>query len=137
MKVVRFDRLLASTALGLVLVLSGQAVKAQQPQDQQIQIVVLLPDDMPPPTLKDFNGGAETPAPASKMAEPTKDESTKAPLVKAAAAPAVNSPQAAADSTVSDKLREIITGKALDRAIGRKAERAGVEALFQSAYRRG
>ncbi|MFZ0845084.1 MAG: hypothetical protein WAM62_04770, partial [Pseudolabrys sp.] len=61
MKSVRFDRLLASTALGLALMLSGQA-GAQQPSDKNIQVVVPLPDDMPPPTLKDFGGA---PAPAS------------------------------------------------------------------------
>jgi murein L,D-transpeptidase YcbB/YkuD len=140
-KVVRFDRLLASTALGLVLVLSSQAVQAQQPQEakgpdgQQVQIVVPLPDDLPPPTLKDFNGGAQ--APAAQVAEPAKPavpaaEPKMAAPEKAAQAPAVTPVSATADSAVADNLREMITGKSFNRAIGRKADRAGVEAFYQA-----
>ncbi len=174
MKFVRFDRLLATTALGLVLALSGQAVHAQQPQDptgpngQQVQIVVPLPDDVPPPTVKDFNGGAQTPtqAPADQMAEPAKPVAPAAepkmaepakpmapaaepakvaePAVPAApaaepkmaepkmTAPAVTPVSATADSAVADKLKELVTGKALDRALERKAERDGVEAFYKA-----
>jgi hypothetical protein len=52
-KVVRFDRLLASTALGIVLVMSGQPAHAQQPANQT-EIVFPPPEELPPPTLKDF-----------------------------------------------------------------------------------
>ncbi len=53
MKVARFDRLLASTALGMVLLMSGHAVHAQQAAEKT-EIVVPLPDILPPPTAKDF-----------------------------------------------------------------------------------
>ena len=137
MKVVRFDRLLASTALGMVLVLSSHAVNAQQPQDQpKAEIVVPLPDAMPPPTLKDFDG-TEAPAPAI-TAEPAKAVPTMAEPEKAAAAPAVTPPATVvaenptSDKAVANKLREMVTGKALDRAIGRKDERSGAEAFYKA-----
>ncbi len=120
MKVVRFERLLASTALGLVLLISGQAANAQQPAGQA-QIVVPLPDAPPAPSAKDL--GIEVVTPAQTTAAPA---ATPAPV---AAAPTSS---ATADSAVSDKLRDLVTGKALDRAIARKAERAGVEAFYSA-----
>lgn len=198
-KVVLFNRLLASTALGLVLVMSGHAVQAQQPQgaqgtnDQQVQIVVPLPDTVPAPTAKDLNVAAPAPAAtateAVKTAEPAKVAEPAAPPAaaepakvaepaappaaaepakvaepatpaaapeKAAAAPAAAEPEkaatapaaatpekaaaapvaapvsATADSAVAEKLRELVTGKALDRAVDRKAERTGVEAYYKA-----
>ncbi|MDO8877768.1 MAG: L,D-transpeptidase family protein [Pseudolabrys sp.] len=115
MKVVRFDRLLASTALGLVLLVSGHAANAQQ-QANEVQIVVPLPDAPPPPTARDF--GIDVPAPAQ----------TAAP----AASMAAPAPVAADETAVSDKLREMVTGKALDRVIGRKAENAAVVAFYSA-----
>jgi len=152
-KVVRFDRLLASTALGLVFLMSGIAANAQQPQGQeakpQTEILVPLPDDMPPPTLKDF-GGAETPAPAAAV-EPAKSDAAKTDAAKTepaapapekaatapAATPAAAAPTVAAESptsnkAVADKLRELVLGKMLDRVVNRKAERAGVEAYYKA-----
>jgi murein L,D-transpeptidase YcbB/YkuD len=161
-KVVRFDRLLASTALGLVLVLSGQAVQAQQPQEakgpdgQQVQIVVPRPDDTPPAAQKDLTGGVQ--APAAQAAEPTKTAEPAKPAEPAAEpkmaeptmvepkaaepkmaepktaepAPEVTPVSATADSVVADKLRELITGKSLYRAVGRKDDRAGVEAFYKA-----
>jgi murein L,D-transpeptidase YcbB/YkuD len=141
-KVVRFDRLLASTAVGLAFVLSGYAAHAQQPQTQekaqpQVEVVVPLPDDMPPPTLKDF-GGSETSAAA---AEPAKADSAKPAPEKAATAPAatpaattptVTADSPTADKAVADKLRETISSKNFDRMIGRKNERDGAEAFYKA-----
>ena len=126
MKIVRFDHLLASTALGLVLLISGQAANAQQPADQQTQIVVPLPDAPPPPTANDFSAGTNAPAAAQNAATPA----APAPAPVAAAPAPVTS--AAADSAVSDKFRDIVTGKSLDRVLGRKADRAGVEAFYNA-----
>ena len=125
MKVVRFDRLLASTALGLVLLMSSHAAKAQQPAEQPSQIVVPLPDAPPPPTAKDFSAGTDAPAAPQTAVAPAP---APAPV---AAAPAAATP-AVADSAVSDKLRETITGKSFDRVLGRKADRAGVEAFYSA-----
>ncbi len=122
MKSVRFDRLLASTALGLVLVLSSHAGMAQQ-SEKQIEAVVPVPDTtLPaPPTVKDLEvKPAETPAPAATV---------EAPKPAVVVAPAT--PTTVADSAVSDRLREVISGK-LDRSFSRKADREGVESYYKA-----
>ena len=122
MKVVRFDRLLASTALGLVLLLSSHAGMAQQ-SDKQVEAAVPMPDTaLPPPlTANDIEAtpSQAVPAPAAEPA-------------KAATAPAATSPATSVDSAVTDKLRDMVTGKALDRAIGNKADRAGIEQFYKA-----
>lgn len=50
MKSVRFDRLLASTALGLALVLSSHTAIAQQ-SEKQIEAAVPMPDTTLPAPL--------------------------------------------------------------------------------------
>jgi L,D-transpeptidase YcbB len=135
-KVVRFDRLLASTALGLAFILSATAAHAQQPQEAKppVEVVVPLPDDMPPPTLKDF-GGAETPAPAAaaQPATPAPEKAATAPAAQPAAAPpVVTADNPTSDKAVADKLREMVAGKNIDRILGRKAERAGAEEFYKT-----
>ena len=140
MKCVRFDRLLASTALGLVLALGSHAGQAQQ-NDRQIEAAMPVPDtSLPPPlTAQDVGAPAADTANTAKIEAPVKAEpaqTTATPAVepakvepvKAATAPAA--PPAMADSALSDKLREMVTGKQLDRMIGRKADRAGVEQFY-------
>jgi murein L,D-transpeptidase YcbB/YkuD len=113
-KSVRFDHLLASTALGLALVLSSQAGYAQQ-SDKKEQAAVPTPDTSlpPPPTAKDV-----APAPAAAPTLATKD---------AAATPAT----AVADSAVTDKLRDMFSGK-LERIASRKADRDGMESFYKA-----
>ncbi len=123
MKVVCFDRLLASTAVGIVLLMAGQPVHAQQPASQ-VQIVVPEPEVLPPPTLKDF--GIPEPSAAAPAAVPT------AALPDKATTASVPAPSVTADSAVADKLREMLTGKTADRLLGRKVERAGVEAFYSA-----
>jgi L,D-transpeptidase YcbB len=201
-KSVRFDRLLASTALGLVLVLSNHPGMAQQTDQQQtdqqkIDAGVPVPDTSlpPPPTARDVTAPAEpkvepqqnaaTPAaepanadaPKSDAAkadtaktdapqadapktdaatvEPTKSEPAKTDPAQSAATPAAEPPKAAPaqdaaapaaepakpapvtvatvpDSAVADKLRELITSKQLERTVGRKADRAGIEQFYSA-----
>jgi murein L,D-transpeptidase YcbB/YkuD len=104
--------------------MSGQPAHAQQPANQT-EIVFPPPEELPPPTLKDFGlseqSVAAPTAVAPKAAEPEK--------AVAASAPA---PSLTADSAVSDKLREMFTGKTADRLLGRKADRAGVEAFYSA-----
>ena len=159
MKLVRFDQLLASTAVGLALVLASQPAHAQQPQSppEQAQIVAPLPDAVQPATPKDSSGGADVPA-AVKV-ESDKAAAASAVTAPVAAAPAVAAPVAAApaaaapavsapvaavpaaavvansatsDSAVAEKLREMVSGKSFDRAIDRRAERAGAEAFYKA-----
>jgi murein L,D-transpeptidase YcbB/YkuD len=117
---VRFDRLLASTALGLVLTLGSHAGMAQQP-DKKIEATVPLPDTSlpPPPAAQDVTSKPNQVAPTeAAKTEPIKTE---------AAAPA-----ATADSAVSDKLRELIASKQIDRTISRKADRDGVDSFYKA-----
>lgn len=153
MKSVRFKGLLASTALGLVL-LGNQPLMAQQMDQQQIDAAVPVPDTTlpPPPTMKDIEPAqaappaietkqsATAPAPADAKPEPVQNAATpaaepaKAEPAKVEAsqpAPAATS-SATADSAVADKLRDIIASKQIDRIIVRKADRAGVEAFYSA-----
>ena len=117
---VRFDRLLASTALGLVLTLGSHAGMAQQP-DQKIEAAVPVPDTSLPPPLT-----AQDVAPKPSQVAPT--EAVKTETVKTVtAAPAVS-----ADSAVSDRLRELIASKQFDRTISRKADRDGVDSFYKA-----
>ena len=125
MKSARFNRLLATTALGLALVLGSHAGMAQQSQ-QQINSAVPMPDtdQLPPLTAQDVTGA---PAAAPK-AEIKQDAAEPA---KAAAAPVAAPVSATADSAVADQLRDMISGK-LDRIVSRKADREGVEQFYKA-----
>ena len=147
MKVVSFDRLLATTAVGLVLVLTSQAGHAQS-LEEQLKAAAPLSETIAPPTANDFTAPKAAEAPPAKPADAPKAAETPAAqpvdAPKAAAAPAatpaatdtaataapVESPTA--NKAVADKLREMVTGKALDRVVARKAERAGIEAFYKA-----
>jgi murein L,D-transpeptidase YcbB/YkuD len=118
-KSTRFDRLLASTAVALVLALSSHAAIAQQ-TEKSIQTAVPMPDTtLPPPlTAKDVQ------APTKQAAPITKDEPTKTGTVTTAA------PIATADSGMADKLRELINSKQFERLITHKTDRTGVEGYY-------
>ncbi|HMF22599.1 MAG TPA: L,D-transpeptidase family protein [Pseudolabrys sp.] len=128
MKSARFDRLLASTALALALALSSHAGKAQQ-TEKTIQASVPTPDTtLPPPlTAKDIGG---TPT----QAAPTEHKQGAAPAAESAKAPAapVATSTATAEAGVTDKLREIIASRQLERLANHKADRAGIEAFYSS-----
>jgi len=141
-KSVRFERLLASTAFGLVLALSSHAGIAQQPDRQTNATAVPMPntDQLPPLTAKDVpdlnQGSSSQPAEtagapkAEPKAEPKQDTATtpSAEPAKAEAAPATGP-----DAQVADQLRDMITGnKKLDRLVARKDDRAGVEQFYKA-----
>ncbi len=149
MRSVRFDRLLASTALGLVLTLGSYAGSSQQAlaqqSEKQIEATVPVPDTtLPPPlTAKDVADPPAADAPkqaeikpdepkAEPKAEPKQDAAAPAAEpAKAAAAPVVAPPTVVADGAVSDRLRDMIAGK-LDRSFSRKADREAVEAFYKA-----
>ena len=142
MKSVRFDRLLASTALGLVLVLSShpgslrQALAQSSDTQTAPAATVPTPDTtLPPPlTAKDVAAppAQVTPAapPAATIDAPLPAAAVEAPKPAVVVAPAPAAPTAVADSAVSDRLREMV-GK-LDRSISRKADRDGIEAHYKA-----
>jgi hypothetical protein len=113
-KSVRFQGLLASTALGLVL-LTGQPGFAQQADQQKIDAAIPAPDTTlpPPPTVQDI--APAQPAPAALDSKPAEaKQEAIAPVAPPAKAEPVTAeaPKATvtADSAVSDKLREVIAG---------------------------
>ncbi len=126
-KISRFDRLLASTALVLVLALSSHAGIAQQ-SDNPTTASVPVPDTtLPPPlTAKDVDSPAKQVAPAPAKDEP-KQNATTAP-----AEPAKAATNATPADPVGEKLRELVTGRQLERLVNRKADRAGIEAYYSS-----
>ncbi|HWK96504.1 MAG TPA: L,D-transpeptidase family protein [Pseudolabrys sp.] len=140
MKIVAIDRLLASSALGLVLMLAPQSGHAQS-LEQQLNAAAPLAEPLAPPTEKDLTPkAAESPAqaapapvatPAPTAAAPTAPVAEPPKADTATAAPAVTA-SPTANAAVTDKLREMVTGKALDRIVSRKAEHLGVEAFYKA-----
>jgi len=133
-KSTRFDRLLASTALALVLALSSQAGMAQQPE-KPVEASVPMPDtSLPPPlTAKDVEAPAKQLAPANRIEDESKQSAAtpSAEPAKAATAPTA-APVPTADSGVADKLRELIGSRQFERLVGLKADRAGIEAFYSA-----
>ena len=115
---------------------------AQQTEQQKIDAGVPVPDTTlpPPPTTKDV-GASDNPniaTPPQAAAEPKvepKAEPAPAPVEKAAA-PEPAKPAVVAsgvnDQSVSDKLRDIVSGKQFDRVAPRKADRAGIEGFYKA-----
>ena len=132
MKSVRFDRLLASTALGLVLMLSSHAGMAQQ-SDKQIESAVPMPDTslLPPLTATDIAGTPKQTA-QPDTAKDAPQQNAAAPAVEPAKTVTAPAAPVTADSAVSDRLREMVTGKQFDRLVSRKADRAGIEQLYSA-----
>ncbi len=184
-KTARLNHLLASTALGLGLILSSHAGMAQQ-SDKQIEAAVTLPDSAlptpptaeeimstltaasktdaaapavaaakdapaaqqtdktisaavplpdttlpPPPTVKDIATAPAATAPSRSM-EPKQD--AKAPAaepVKAASEPAA-APTPAPGAVIADALRDLLSGKRLDRFVSNKADREGAESYYRA-----
>ena len=131
MKSARFNVLLASTALGLALVLGSHASLAQQ-SEQKIDAAVPMPDTdlLPPLTAKDVMGAPSTPAAEATPVAPKQDAAAAEPA-KAAATPAATPVPASADSAVADQLRDMIANK-LERIVSRKADREGVEQFYKA-----
>ncbi len=128
MKSCRFEHLLASTAFGLVLALSSHAGFAQQSNDG-VQAAAPHDSDAAATVKQDAQTPSQT-APAAAKDEPKQE--TAAPVsepAKAASAPAA---PANADTQVADQLRDLITGKKLDRLIARRDDRAGVEQFYKA-----
>ena len=128
MKTARFSRLLATTALGVVLVFASHAGMAQQ-SNQQIDSAVPMPDtdQLPPLTAKDIAVAPD----AAKVESKQQDIAPAPEPAKAAATPAAAPVSPTADSAVADQLRDLVAGK-LDHFVARKPDREGVEAFYKA-----
>jgi L,D-transpeptidase YcbB len=194
-KSLRFERLLASTAFGVILALSSHAVVAQK-TGQQIEAAIPQPDSATQPAANDAaattaptkpaaaakdaatpvhdtaapaaapaaaapaatapaNDAVKTDTTAAPKQDATQSDTTTTPanqdatksdtatppkqdatVPAAAPAKAATAPQAAPtpptmDSQVADQLRDLITGKRLDRFVTRREDREGVERFYK------
>src|SRR3954463_3563430 len=158
MPIRRFDRILTGTAIALVLGLAATASPALAQDQKAIEALVPMPEpaNMPPPSIADIGGAAETTGSTTSTAvalpdppelpPPTfKDVATPAAPAAPEAAPATATAPAAAaapapaptavahpDQPIRDALRELVSGNRLSRMIDRKAERTAVEAFYSS-----
>lgn len=108
MKGVRFDRFFVSSGLAVALMFASYASVAQVP--------LVDPTSLPPLMEKEV-------APAVRQVTPAELNQ----------GPTVNTAQAiSAESSVPNKLRELITSSALDRLVSRKTDREGIAAYYSA-----
>ncbi len=131
MKSDQFERLLATTALGLALALSTHAGLAQQ-SDQGVRAIPAPDIDLLPPVTPNKDAQAKPAAPVTTpQAEPKQPAAAPAAEpAKAAEAPAPAAPDM--NAQVTDQLRELITGKKLDRLVAHREDRAGIEQFYKA-----
>jgi murein L,D-transpeptidase YcbB/YkuD len=115
MRGLRFDRILAGTALALVL---ATTCGAQERAPAAVEAGVPLPDraTLPPPTILDLSAQPLDSETKSAVAPVTVDIET-----------AVNP----ADQGIVDKVRDLLTGK-VDKIFASKKERSAVETFYQN-----
>ncbi len=133
------DRILAGTALALILTLSGQAnAQSNNPAAVEAAVPVPEPANVPPPTAADIAKDAPTITPAAQgtmfetpraAAPAAPAPSTTATAPAATPAPVASAP-ASLDPIFGEKLREILSTRG-DRIFSRKGERASVEAFYR------
>ena len=131
-KSARFERLLASTALALVLALSSHAGMAQQTEKPAAASVPVPDTTLPPPlTAKDIDAPAKQAAPTSIVKDEPK-QNAAAPATEPPKTAATNAAPATTGNPVADKVRELIAGRQFERFVSRKADRAGIEAYYSA-----
>jgi murein L,D-transpeptidase YcbB/YkuD len=150
MRSLRSDRILATTALALLLS-TGVAANAQGLDSRAVEALIPIPEPagVPPPSIADLGEPAtgtpapvtngEAPAdvaiaPAKIDATPVPDAAETPPLPPkdgvTPSAPGTTADAAPVTDPVIDKLRESVTAK-LDRVFARKNERNAVEAFYR------
>ncbi len=147
MRSVRFEHLLAGTAIALALALTSYADSAFAQSEAPITVAVPMPEsaDLPPPSLKDIAPADITAkpeaAPAKPEAAPAKPEvAAPAPAQKPAestsSAPASTgstfTTASVADTAIVEKFRDQLAAGKFDRILGGKKERATVQAFYSS-----
>jgi murein L,D-transpeptidase YcbB/YkuD len=145
----QFERLLATSALGLALSLAALPGYAQQ--NDQAQVALPMPDY--PVSLPGTSAQApaqlshaEQPNDQTQVAFPMPDypvslpaaadagpAPTETPAATTTPEPAKAAAAATPDMTaeVADKIRDVITGRSFDRVIARKADRESVEVFYK------
>jgi murein L,D-transpeptidase YcbB/YkuD len=140
MRGLRYDRILAGTAL--VLVLAGAPGAYAQPDLLEAGVPMPAPAALPPPTASDVAGKdpadiiATTPTPVETT--PAPEVTTTPAPVEIATAPVPQAipvdPLAAldpADRPIAEKLRELLAAK-VDKTFANKKERSAVDTFYQN-----
>jgi L,D-transpeptidase YcbB len=125
----RCDRILASTALALILAAPIAAPAAAQ---EAGQVSVAAPAAQSAPAVAELGDSAATPSGAPASAAPPPEAAT-APAAAAPPAPAPD-PLAAldpADRAVAEKIRDLLAAKT-DKIFGGKKERTAVDTFYQN-----
>ena len=137
MRVLRYNRILAGTALALILTAPTGAAYAAADTPAALDAAVPMPGSppLPPPTAADIGPSRDVPAITGAVATPAPAaEPTEAPTPQTALAPAETvDPLTAldpADRAIAEKMRDLFAAKA-DRIFSSKKERATVEAFYQ------
>jgi len=112
---VRLHRLLASTAIAVMLAAGGGAL-AQSPGSPENGTAVSAPD-----------AAKDTPAAANQTDKAAGSAPTDAPSASTTPAPATE----ASDATIADQLRQLANGK-FDHVLGGKTQRTEIEAFYSS-----
>ena len=123
MRGARYDRILAGTALALVLALAPTAYA--QPDLLESNMPLPAQATLPPPTAADVTGttGTATTAPEVAPSEGAAAAPEKAPDPLAALDPA--------DRPIAEKMRDLLTAK-VDRIFPNRKERGTVETFYQN-----
>src|SRR5688572_554277 len=113
MRRVRFDQLLAGTALATALALTATSSASAQ-SARAISNAVPMPQsaDLPPPSLKDITSDKPAVVRTANTVEVTNTVSG-----------AAGAKATAADAAIADKLREMMAAGKFDRILGSKKER--------------
>jgi murein L,D-transpeptidase YcbB/YkuD len=136
MQKVRFDHLLAGTAIALALTLGSYAANAQAQSDAAISAAVPMPEaaDVPPPTIADIKPAAEVTPPEAVEAKPADARAPSAEITHSVpeSTGAKTVTAAAADTALVDRLRDQLAAGKFDRVLGGKKERSAIEAFYSS-----
>src|SRR5882724_10370927 len=119
----RFDRLLAGTALAAALALTATSSDASAQGRARSAVVPASATTGAPPAAKDFTADKPVDAPA---------KTANAAEVTSSVSGASSAKTTSADSAIADKLREQIAAGKFDRILGGKKDRTTVEAFYTS-----
>jgi len=146
MRALRYDRVLAGTALALILAASPGISYAAPDTPAALEAAVPMPPaPLPPPTIADVSPAPATEAPAitGTVAAPTQapaqaaapaQEPTPQIVNVAPAETVAPDPLAAldpADRPIAEKMRDLLAAK-VDKIFANKKERAAVDAFYQA-----
>jgi len=124
----RFDRILAGTALTLVLTLASAHA-----QPDLLEARMPLPEQttLPPPTASDVTGITSNSSATPNQAAPSQATPSDSAVAAPEAAPDPLASLDPADRPIAEKMRDLLTAK-VDRIFPNRKERSVVETFYQN-----